>query len=104
MTLLVALTLETAVKFRPVLASRVTSGKKRLTAFIGTTTLRGRTESDAFAEPLAGDGDCPFAISKRDSITTVSTAVNFVSVDPFRMSLILRSHIDDLPEHFQDHG
>src|SRR4029077_12850042 len=103
MTLLVALAFETAVKLRPVLASRVTSGKKRLTAFIGTTTLRGRTESDAFQESVAGDGDCPFAISKRDSITT-NTAATFVSVGPFRISLILRSRIDDLPEHLQDHG
>src|SRR6185436_6353215 len=99
MTLLVALALATAVKLRPVLASRVTSGKKRLTVLIGTTTLRGSVESDAFAE-VAGDGDCPFAISKRDSITT-NTAANFVSVGPFRMSLILGSHIDDLPEHLQ---
>src|SRR4029077_13676559 len=102
MTLLVALAFETAVKLRPVLASRLTSGKKRLTVFIGTTTLRGRTESDAFPEPLAGDGDCPLATSKRDSITT-NTAANFVNFVPFRMSLILRSHIDDLPEHLQDH-
>ena len=85
MTLLVALALATAVKLRPVLASRVTSGKKRLTVLIGTTTLRGSMESDAFAEPLAGDGDCPFALSERDSITTMNTAANFVSVGPFRM-------------------
>jgi hypothetical protein len=51
---------------------------------------------------MAGDGDCPFAISKRDSITT-NIAANLVSVGPFRISLILRSHIDDLPEHLQDH-
>src|SRR6478752_7138712 len=98
MTLLVALALATAVKLRPVLASRVTSGKKRLTVLIGTTTLRGSVESDAFEE-VAGDGDCPFAISKRDSITTNTS--NFVSVGASRMSLILGSHIDDLPEHLQ---
>ena len=88
MTLLVALVSETAVKLRPVLASPVTSGKKRLTVLIGTTTLRGSMESDAVAEPFAGDGDCPFAISKRDSITAMNTAANFVSLGPFRMSLI----------------
>jgi predicted secreted protein len=104
MTLLVALALATAVKLRPVLASRVTSGKKRLTVLIGTTTLRGRTELDAFAELLAGDGDCPFAISKSDSITTVNTAANLVSVGPFRMSVILRWPVDGLPQHLQDHG
>ena len=37
-------------------------------------------ESYAFAEPLAGDGDCPPAISKRDSITTMNTAANFISL------------------------
>src|SRR6476646_2182148 len=73
MTFLVALALATAVELRPVLASRVTSGKKRLTVLIGTTTLRGSMESDAFAEPAAGDGDCPFAISKRGSITTMTS-------------------------------
>jgi hypothetical protein len=88
MTLLVALVLATAVKLRPVLASPVTSGKKRLTVLTGTTTLRGSTVSDAFPEPSAGDGDCPFALSKRDSITAVNTAANFISVGPFRMSLI----------------
>src|SRR6476646_587783 len=97
MTFLVALALATAVELRPVLASRVTSGKKRLTVLIGTTTLRGSMESDAFAEPAAGDGDCPFAISNRDSITTKTTAPNFISVVLFRISLILCSHIDDLP-------
>src|SRR6476659_1752148 len=102
MTLLVALALATAVKLRPVLASRLTSGKKRLTVLIGTTTLRGSVVWNAFAE-MAGDGDCPFALSKRASITAMNIAVNLVSVGPFRISLILRSHIDDLPEHLQDH-
>ena len=88
MTLLVALALATAVKLCPVLTSRVTSGKKRLTVLIGTTTLRGSMESDAFAELLAGDGDCPPAISKRASITAMNTAANFISLGPFRMSLI----------------
>ncbi len=77
MTLLVAFALATAVKLCPVLASRVTSGKKRLTVLIETTALRGSVESDGFAEPLAGDGDCPFAVSDRDSITAMNTAENF---------------------------
>src|SRR5204863_10138375 len=38
----------------PVLASRVTSGQTRLTVLIGTTTLQGSMESDAFAEPRSG--------------------------------------------------
>jgi len=59
-------------------------------------------ESDALAE-VEGDGDCPLAISKSDSNTT-NTAANFVSVGPFRMSVILRSPGDDFPEHLQDHG
>jgi hypothetical protein len=86
MTLLVALVSETAVKLRPVLASPVTSGKKRLTVLIGTITLRGSMESDA--ELLAGDGDCPSAVSEMASITAMNTAANFVSLGPFRMSLI----------------
>ena len=89
MTLLVALALATAVKLRPVLASRVTSGKKRLTVLIGTTILRGSTELDAFAELLAGDDDCPSAVSERASIVAMNTAANFVSLGAFRMSLIL---------------
>ena len=88
MTLLVALALATAVEFRPVLVSRVTSGKKRLTVLIGTTTFRGSMESDPFAELLAGDGDCPSAVSESASITAMNTAANFVSLGPFRMSLI----------------
>src|SRR6476646_4913687 len=89
MTLLVALVSETAVKLRPVFVSRVTSGKKRVTVLIGTTTLRGSMESDGFAELLAGDGDCPSAVSERASITAMNTAANFISLGPFRMSLIL---------------
>jgi hypothetical protein len=58
-------------------------------------------DSDAFAELLAGDGDCPSAVSERASITAMNTAANFISLGPFRMSLILGSHIDDLPEHLQ---
>jgi hypothetical protein len=57
-------------------------------------------ESDALAELLAGDGDCPSAVSERASIMALNTAANFVSLGPFRMSLILgllRSYIDDLP-------
>src|SRR3954465_5774989 len=88
MTLLVALGLATAVKFRPVLASRVTSGKKRLTVVIGTTTLRGSTKSDRCSEWLAGDAECRSTISRRDSITTMNTAVNFISAGQFRISLI----------------
>jgi hypothetical protein len=88
MTLLVALTLATAVKLRPVLASPATSGKKRLTMLIGTITLRGSVESDACVEPLAGDGDCPLAFSERASIATLNTAANFVSLNPFCISLI----------------
>jgi hypothetical protein len=60
-------------------------------------------ESDAFADPLAGDGDCPSAISKRDPITPMNTAANFMSIGLFRIALCLRSHMDDLPEHIQDH-
>ena len=103
MTLLVALALATAVKLRPVLGSRVTSGKKRLTVLIGTTTLRTSMESDAFAERLAGDGDCPSALSERDSITAMNTAANFVSLGPFHISQILSWLIDDFPEVVQDH-
>src|SRR6478609_153029 len=99
MTLLVALGLRTAVKLRPVLASLVTSGKKRLTTFIATTTLRGSMESDG----LAGDGDCASAVSKRTSLTLMNTAANFIRLGPFHMLLSLRSHIDDLPEHIQGH-
>src|SRR6188472_4430710 len=84
MTLLVALGLPTAVKLCPVLASLVTSGKKRLTTFVATTTLRGSMESAA----LAADGDCPSAISKRTSLTAINTAANFISGGPFRMLLI----------------
>ena len=69
---------------------------------IGTTTLRGSVESDACVEPLAGDGDCPLAFSERASIATLNTAANFVSLNPFRISLIFTLHIDDLPEHIQD--
>src|SRR6266513_2305231 len=61
MTLLVALALATAVKLRPVLASRVTSGQTRLTVLIGTTTLRGSMESDAFAEPRSGTIKSPMS-------------------------------------------
>src|SRR6476469_721839 len=85
MTLLVALGLATAVKFCPALGSWVTSGKKRLTVLIGTTTSRGSMESDAFAELLAAEGDCPSAISERASITAMKTAANFVSLGPFRI-------------------
>src|SRR5436190_8218391 len=88
MTLLVALGLATAVKLRPVLASRVTSGKKRLTVLIGTTNVRGSTKSDRWSEWLAGDADCPSGISRRDSITTMNTAVNFIRAGRFRISLI----------------
>jgi hypothetical protein len=83
MTLLVALGFPTAVKFWPVLASRVTSAKKRSTTLIGTTTLRGSTEADAFAEPLAGDEDYPCAASERASITATNPAANRVSLDLF---------------------
>src|SRR5207248_11086080 len=61
MTLLVALALATAVKLRPVLASRVTSGQTGLTVLIGTTTLRGSMESDAFAEPRSGTIKSPMS-------------------------------------------
>ena len=88
MTLLVALVSETAVKLRPVFVSSLTSGKKRVTVLTGTTTLRGSMESDAFAELLAGDGDCPSAVSERASITAMNTAANFISPGPFLMSLI----------------
>jgi len=84
MTLLVALALATAVKLRPVLASLVTSGKKRLTVLIGTTTLLESMESAA----LAGDGDCPSAASKKTSLTAMNTAANFISRGPFRILLI----------------
>ena len=88
MTLLVALALATAVKLCPVLIWRVTSGKNRLTVLIGTTTLRGSMEPGSFEEPLAGDGDCPSAVSERTSITAMNTAANFVSLGGFRMSLL----------------
>jgi len=52
-------------------------------------------------DALDGDGDCPSAVSKRTSLTAMNTAENFISLGPFRMSLILGSHIDDLPEHLQ---
>src|SRR6266513_336049 len=61
MTLLVALALATAVKLRPALASRVTSGQIRLTVLIGTTTLRGSMESHAFAEPRSGTIKSPMS-------------------------------------------
>src|SRR5205814_7480274 len=83
MTLLVALAVPTAVKLRPLLASRVTSG----TVLVRTTTLRGSMESDAFPEPLAGDGDCPSAVSERASITAMNTAANFVRA-AMRMNII----------------
>src|SRR6478672_7242508 len=89
MTLLVALALATAVKLRPVLASRVTSGKKRLTVLVMTITLRGSMESAAFAGLLPGDGDCPSAVDERASTTTMNTAANLVSIGPLRTSLIL---------------
>jgi hypothetical protein len=88
MTLLVALALATAVKLRPVLASLVTSGNKRLTVIIGTTTSRGSIESAASAELLAGDGGCPSAISERASITEMNTAASLINLNPFRISLI----------------
>src|SRR4029450_4840232 len=107
MTLLVALGFPTPVKFWPVLASRVTSAKKRSTTLSGTTTLRGSTEADAFTEPLAGDEDCPCAASERASITAINPAANRVSLDPFCMCSSLdslRSYIDDLPEdQFDSH-
>src|SRR5436190_4539325 len=84
MTLLVALGLATAVKLRPVLASLVTSGKKRLTVLIATTTSRGSMESDA----SAADGDCASAVSNRTSVTAMDTAAIFISRGPFRMLLI----------------
>src|SRR5262245_32298680 len=90
MTLLVALALATAVELCHVLASRVISGKKRFTVLNGMTVLRGSIESDAFAEPLAGGGDCASAVSDRASIAAMNTAANFVSLGPFRMSSILR--------------
>jgi hypothetical protein len=46
-------------------------------------------DSDAFAEALAGDGDCPAAVSDTTLITAMNTAANFDSLGPFRMSLIL---------------
>src|SRR3954470_8457797 len=101
MTLLVALGLATAVKLRPVLASRVTSGKKRLTVLIGTTTLRGSTKTDRCSEWLAGDADCPSAISRRDSITTMNTAVNFIRAGPFRISLIFTVGRSMVAKHTQ---
>src|SRR3954451_8904876 len=99
MTLLVALGLATAVKLRPVLTSLVTSGKKRLTVPMATTTLRGSMESDA----SAGDGDCASELSKRTSLTAMNTAANFISRGPFRMLLSLRSHNHDLREGIQGH-
>jgi hypothetical protein len=42
-------------------------------------------ESDAFAELLAAEGDCPSAISEGVSITAMKTAANFVSLGPFRI-------------------
>jgi len=70
--------------------------RARFARYFGKETI-----NRAYFAEVAGDGDCPFALSKRDSITTMTTAANFVSVGPFRMSLILSSQIDDLPEHLQ---
>ena len=89
MTLLVALGLATAVRLWPVLAARVTSGKKRFTVLNGMTMLRGSIEPDVFAKLLAGDGDCSPAVSDTASIAAMNTVANFISLGPFRMSLIL---------------
>jgi hypothetical protein len=55
----VAVGLPAAVRFRPVLASWVTSGKNRLTTLSGTTTLRGSVKSDALLVLFGEDEEPP---------------------------------------------
>ena len=87
--------------------------RARFARYFGKETINGVYRDDYLARKdgigrlrrtVAGDDDCPSAVRERVSITTMNTPANFVSVNPFRISLILRSHIDDLPEHLQDHG
>src|SRR6267378_3446795 len=87
MTLLVAVGLPTAVKFWPVLASRVTE-KKRSTTLIGTTTLRGSTEPGVLVVPLPGDVDCPDAASEREQGIATNSAASRVTCDPLCMTLM----------------
>src|SRR4030095_10811032 len=88
MTLLVALGLPTAVKFWPVLASWVTSGKKRLTKVNGMTALRVSTESDVSVVPLPGGGDWPYAASEREPVIAINSAASRVRCDPLYMALM----------------
>ena len=98
MTLLVALGLPTAVKFEPVLASRVTE-KNRLTTLIGMTTSRGSTEPGVV--PLPGGADCPYAASEREPVIAINSAARRVRCDPLYMTLmpsfIYRTYIDLTP-------
>src|SRR6267143_67939 len=87
MTLLVALGLPTAVKFEPVLASRVTE-KKRLTTLIGTTTLRWSTEPGVLVVPLPSGKDCPYAAIERQPVIAINSAASRVRCDPLSMALM----------------
>src|SRR5215208_4574893 len=90
MTLLVALGLPTAVKFEPLLASRLTSEKTRLTTLIGTSTLRGSTEPGVLAAPLPCAGDCPYAASERALIIAIKSAASRVRCDPLSMTVMFQ--------------
>jgi hypothetical protein len=92
MTLLVAFGFLTAVKFLPVLASRVTSGKKRLTTLMGTMTSRGSSESDALVVPLPDESVCPYAANERIPTTVINSAASDVSPEQWcrsRMRLFI---------------
>src|SRR5262245_11418958 len=82
MTLLVALDWPTAVKFPPVATSRVILRKKRLTTLSGTTALRGSKDSQAFAALLAGDEDCPEAVSDTVAIITINNGRSGLACNP----------------------
>jgi hypothetical protein len=80
--------LPTAVKFWPVLASRETWEKKRLTTLIGTTTLRGSTEPGVLVVPLPGGADCPYAADEREPLIAINSAASRVRCDPMCMTLM----------------
>src|SRR5437660_5862294 len=97
MTLLVALALPTAVKFWPVVASRVISGKKRLTTLSGTTTERESKEPEALVGAALCDGDCAYTFRERIPIKAIASDVaglnsNRLCVLPMR-PLICNRHI-----------
>jgi len=76
----VALGLPVAVEFRPVLVSRVISGKNRLTPLSGTMTLRGSVMPD-----VAGDEELSH-VSARAPTAAIDNAVSRPGRDPAPMS------------------